>query len=50
MLSERVQYQGKAGFIKLKFQFSNSQNTVKCELGRILLRLSYLGGSLFNYQ
>ena len=34
MLSGRVQYQGKAGFLKLNFQFSNSQNTGKCKLGR----------------
>ena len=38
MLSVRVQHQGKAGFFKLNFQFSNSQNTGKCKLGRYLLR------------
>ena len=39
MVSERVQYQGKAGwFFKLNFQFNNSQNTGKCELGWFLLR------------
>ena len=34
MLSGPVQYQGKAGFLKLNFQFSNSRNTGKCKLGR----------------
>ena len=29
MLSEQVQYQGKAGYFILNFQFSNSQNTGK---------------------
>ena len=43
MLSGQVQYQGKAGFLKLNFQFSNSQNTGKCELGQFLLRQSHLG-------
>ena len=42
MLIKRVQYQGKAGFVKLKFQSSISRNTGKCKLGGILLRQSQL--------
>ena len=38
MLSELVQYQGKAGFFKLNFQDGISQNTGICELGQFLLR------------
>ena len=38
MLSELVQYQGKAGFFKLNFQNVNSQNTGKCELGQFSFR------------
>ena len=42
MLSRQVQYQGKAGFFKLNFQFSNSRNTGKCKLGWFLFRQSQL--------
>ena len=42
MLIGWVQYQGKAGFSQLNFQFSISQNTGKCELGRFLLRQLHL--------
>ena len=42
MLIGQVQYQGRAGFSKLNFQFSNSQNTGKCELGWFLLRQSHI--------
>ena len=42
MLSEQVQYQGKASFFKLNFQNGISQNTNKCELGRFLLRQSHM--------
>ena len=42
MLNGQVQYQDNAGFFKLNFQFSNSQNTGKCDLGRFLLRQSHI--------
>ena len=42
MLSEPVQYKGKAGFLKLNFQDGTSQNTAKCELGWFLLRQSHI--------
>ena len=42
MLNGQVQYQCKAGSFKLNFQFSNSQNTGKCELGRFLLRQAHI--------
>ena len=42
MLSEPVQYQGKAGYFTLKFQNGISQNTGKCELGWFSLRQSQL--------
>ena len=36
MLSERVQYPGKADFLELNFQNSITQNTGKCKLDRFL--------------
>ena len=42
MLSELVQYQGRAGFFKLNFQNGISQNTGKCELSRFSLRQSHI--------
>ena len=42
MLSERVQYQGKAGFFKFNFQNGISRNTGNCELGGFSLRQSHI--------
>ena len=42
MLSEWVQYQGKAGYFKIEFQNGISQNTGECKLGGFLLRQSHL--------
>ena len=42
MLSEQVQYQGKTGLFKLKFQNSISQNTGKYKLDKLLLRQSHI--------
>ena len=42
MFSKLVQYQDKVGSFKLNFQNDISQNTSKCELGRLLLRQSQL--------
>ena len=42
MLSDLVQYQGKAGFFKLNFQNGISRNSGKCELGWYLHRQSHI--------
>ena len=46
MLSELIQYQGKAGFFKLIFL--TVQNTGKCELNQFLLRQSHMILLLFT--
>ena len=51
MISEPVQYQGKAGFIKLHFQNGISLNTAKCKLGWFSLRQSRMEGStMIDYK
>ena len=42
ILSKRVQYQGKAGFLRLNFQNNIFQNSHKCKLGLFLLRQSHI--------
>ena len=42
MLSEQVQYQGKAGFFKFNFQNVIPQNADKCNLDGFSLRQSHI--------
>ena len=50
MLSEQVQYQGKAGFFKLNFQNCISQNTGNCKLGGFLLKQSDIQHHIHNVR